>query len=248
MDGDTQNQNAPQGDSGIGWKSELPEAMRNSEAFAPYKSKSELWEGHAKLYTEHNAAVQKATELESKIANYIPKLPDNASEEDRNQFYSALGRPEKPEQYEFAGDDKSAPEWTAYWKSEFHKLGLPKDTARGLSEVFDRKIQEVVDAHNAGIQQQIQESSEKLKVELGDKYDASIELAKRMWAKHGDDDFDKMFTGETSATRFSMIKHLLKIAKLTGEDTSLQGAPGAGINKDDASSWFPNSPKSPTGR
>ena len=244
---DDLNQNAPQGDGGIGWKTELPEAMRGHEAFAPYKAKNELWEGHAKLYTDHKETVQKVTDLESKIANYIPKLPDNASAEDRELFYNALGRPEKPEQYEFTGDDKSAPEWTNFWKSEFHRLGLPKDTAKGLAEVFDRKIQEVVDAHNQGIQTQITEASEKLKLELGDKYDSSVELAKRMWAKHGDGEFDQAFTGETSATRFAMIRHLLKIAKLTGEDMSPPGQKG-GIKADDASSWFPNSPKSPTGK
>ena len=242
-------------DNTIGWKTELPEADRSHEAFAPYKSKTELWEGVKKLHTEHKATVQKATDLEKKMENYIPRLPENATEEDKNVFYKALGRPDKSEEYELEGEDKNAAEWNKQWRDTFHKLGMPKDMAKELSKEWNGTLQKLVETHNANIQKEIQSSAEKLKTELGDKYEAGVELAKRMWTKHSEGfpeeakDFDKAFTGETSANRYALTKFLLNIAKLTGEDTSLTGVTGGPMKgKGGAGDWFPNSPPSPTGR
>jgi hypothetical protein len=248
------NQNANQSDGGA-WKSELPEADRGHEAFAPFKSKSELWEGVKKLHTDYKATAQKATDLEGKMKDYIPRLPENASDEDRNTFYKALGRPEKPEEYELEGADKNSPEWNKMVKDSLFRMNMPKDMAKDASKFWNSTIQKMVETHNANVQKEIQGAAEKLKGELGDKYDAGVELAKRMWTKHSEGfpeeakDFDKAFTGETSASRYAMTRFLLNIAKLTGEDTSLTGVTG-GPTKGEAgaNSWFPNSPKSPTGK
>ncbi len=239
---------------GGAWKAELPEAIRGHEAFAPYKSKSELWEGVTKLHTDYKATAQKAADLEGKLKNYIPRLPDNASAEDKDTYYKALGRPEKPDEYELEGTDKNSPEWNKMVKDSLFQMNMPKDMAKEASKFWNSTIQKMVETHNANVQKEIQGAAEKLKGELGDKYDAGVELAKRMWTKHSEGfpeeakDFDKAFTGETSATRYALTRFLLNIAKLTGEDTSLTGVVG-NVNKGaDSNVWFPNSPKSPTGR
>lgn len=242
---DTQNTNV----SGDGaWRTELPEALRSHEAFAPYKSKSELWEGVVKLHTDHSATAQKVTDLETKYKDSIPKLPDDASDEEKNIYQMELGRPEEWKDYELPGDGKDAQEWTDYWKQEFFKNGVSKDLAKSLANSFNGQITKLVEAHNNNIKKQIGEASEKLKAELGDKYDSSVELAQRFWDKNSDTKFDESFNAETSANRYSMIKFLLKIAQKTGEDQSPQGGKGGKPGQLNFNDLFPKSPPSPTGK
>jgi hypothetical protein len=228
----------PEGDQqqeSLGWRAGLPDDLKTNEAFVPYKTVGDFAKAHIETAT-------KAKELEGKLSNSIPKLRENATQEERDQFFNSLGRPTKPEEYEFVNEDKNAPEWTASWKQDLHRLGLPKETAKQLSGLFDAKIQGMVEAHNAVIQKEIGEAQAKLKTELGDKYDASIELASRLWKKETDTDFDKAFTGESSANRFTMIRFLLKMAAKTGEDNSQRGANYRAAEQ----SSFINYDKSPT--
>ena len=199
-----------------GWLAGLPADIRENEAFKPHKTVGDFAKAHLET-------AKKATDLEAKLKDSIPKLPEDATQEERDVYQMSLGRPEKAEEYEFDGEDKNAPEWTGFWKGEFFKLGLPKSQAKALSTAFNGHIQKMVEAPNAGIQKEITDASTKLKTELGDKYDASVELAARLWKKETDTDFDKAFTGETSANRYTMIRFLLKMAAKTGEDLSPQG-------------------------
>jgi hypothetical protein len=205
----------PAADS-LGWRAGLPDDLKGNEAFVPYKTVGDFAKAHLETAT-------KAKEYEGKLKNSIPRLSENATPEEREKFYNSLGRPEKPDGYELDGEDKNAPEWTGYWRNELHKIGVPKDQAKAISAAFNNQIRSMVEKHNAGIQQEISDASAKLKSELGDKYDASVELASRLWKKETDTDFDKAFTGETSANRFTMIRFLLKMAAKTGEDSSLRG-------------------------
>ena len=103
---------------------------RQSEVFKPFKTVGEFAKSHLEV-------AQKYSDLEGKLKDYVPKLPDNASDEDRALYYDALGRPKQSSEYEFDGEDKNAPEWTNFWKSEFHGLGLTKTQAKALSGKFN---------------------------------------------------------------------------------------------------------------
>ena len=81
-------------------------------------------------------------------------------------------------------------------------------------------MQKLVEAHNARLQSEMQASETKLRSELGDKYDTTVELAKRMWTKYGEGEFDKAFDNGNAAYRATTIRMLMKLAALTGEDRS----------------------------
>jgi hypothetical protein len=202
----------------LGWRAGLPDDLKQDEAFVPFKTVGDFAKAH-----KDTAA--KAKDLEGKLANSIPKLGENATQEERNQFFNSLGRPEKPDGYELDGEDKNSKEWTGYWRNELHRIGVPKGQAKEISAAFNKQIGSMVEAHNAAIQKQIADTSAALKTELGDKYDASVQLASRLWKEWGktEVDFDKAFASETSATRVTMIRFLLNVAAKTGEDTSLRG-------------------------
>jgi hypothetical protein len=207
------------GQAAPAWVAQLPADLKDNAAFTSYKTIGDL----AKAHLEMGEKVKESDGLKAKLKDAIPKLPENATQEERDMHAMALGRPEKPDEYEFAGDGKDAPEWTTSWKQDLFKLGIPKETAKALSGLLSTKIQAMVDSHNAGIQKEIETAGVQLKAEWGDKYDANVALATRLWKAHTDGELDKDFRAETSKTRASIVRYIVKMAAKTGEDTSLPG-------------------------
>ena len=223
----------------LGWRAGLPDDLKQNTDLANYKTVGDFTKDALSWKT-------KASELEGKLEDYVPKLPDDATDEERNLYLDALGRPEQASEYEFDGEDKNAPEWTNFWKGEFHNLGLTKAQAKQLSTQWNGQMQKLVDAHNNALKAEVAKAEQELKAKYGDKYDTNVELAKRMWQKHGKSEFDKVFAEGTNANRFTMIDFLLSMAALTGEDTSPQGA-GLSSSKGQATPGFDysKSPKPP---
>jgi hypothetical protein len=202
-----------------GWIAGLPDALKSNESFAKFKTVGDF-------ANDYLAVSTKASELEQKVGNSIPKLKDDASPEERSQYFDALGRPKDAKEYEFDGEDKNAPEWSSKWKQEFHSLGLTKTQAKELSVKFNGQIQAMVEAHNASLKNEYTTAETKLKSEWGDKFDTNVELAKRVYQKLNLSEFDKDFASGTDITRLSTIRFLMKVAAATGEDRSPQSANG----------------------
>ena len=203
----------------LGWRAGLPGDLQQSEVFKPFKTVVDFAKSHLET-------AKKLTDAEAKLADAIPKLPDDATDEEKGIYYNALGRPEKAADYEFDGEDKNAPEWTSFWKQQFHSLGLTRDQAKQLSGQWNGQLQKMVDAYNAARKQEVAEAETKLRTELGDKFDANVELAKRVYKNHLGAEFDKDFANGSAGTRFQTMRLILKLAALTGEDRSPQGAAG----------------------
>lgn len=220
----------------LGWRAGLPDDLKQNDTFKSFKTVGDFAKSHLET-------MAKLTDVEKKLEDYVPKLPDDATDEEKALYYEALGRPEKPDQYEFEGEDKNAPEWTNLWKGTFHSLGLTKDQAKKLSGAFNTQIQAMVKAHNEGLQKEMKDAEQKLRSEMGDKYDTNVELAKRMTTKHLGTEFDKTFENIPAEARFGVVRLLLKVAALTGEDRSPQGVNGGRVNG--GTSTFINYDKSP---
>ena len=133
--------------------------------------------------------------------------------------------------------------FTDWAQKTFLSAHLTKEQATFIGNEFNTFgavfAEAIIKENEEDIKKQIGEASAKLKTELGDKYDAGIELANRFWKKHSDTEFDKVFDKESNGNRFQMIRFLIKVAKLTGEDFSPSGIPGKGTKGAD---WFPNTP------
>lgn len=198
------------------WVAQLPDDLKGNQSLTAFKTIGDL----AKAHLETSG---KVTELTGKLANAVQKLPDNATDEQRSVYFDALGRPKTASEYEFEGEDKNAPEWTNFWKGELHKLGLSKTQAKALSGLFNGQIQKMVEAHNNSLKTEMFNAEQKLRTEMGDKFDANVELAKRMTQKHLGSEFDKTFANLSGDAKFGVVRLLLKVAALTGEDRSPQG-------------------------
>jgi hypothetical protein len=202
-----------------GWLAGLPSDLRDNEAFKPYRTVGDFAKAHLET-------ANKAKEYEGKLANSIPKLGENATPEERDKFYTSLGRPDKPEGYELDPEKKNAPEWNKYWEDTLFSEGIPKKTAQALQGKLNAQLTSMVEAHNAKILAENTKAAETLKTELGDKYDASVVLVSRLWKQWGktEVEFDKAFAAESSANRTTMMRFLLNVAAKTGEDSSLRGS------------------------
>jgi hypothetical protein len=229
----------PEGDQqteSLGWRAGLPDDLKTNEAFTSFKTVGDFAKSHLET-------AQKLKDVEGKLGTSIAKLGENATQEERDSFYNSLGRPEKPEGYELEGGDKDKEAILNPWKQDFHELGLTAAQAKGLKAKWDGRISQLVEQHKANTAREIAEASTKLKSELGDKYDASVELASRLWKKETDTEFEKVFDGESSANRFTMIRFLLKMAAKTGEDTSPAASGFRGVKVPD--NPYPNSKMPP---
>jgi hypothetical protein len=246
-DTDTQNTNVGDGGSQgavdtqqqqtqpLGWKTELPEAQRGHEAFAPYTSKSELYKGHIDLYTKHSEAVQKLTDLEGKLSGYIPKLTENATDEQKAAYREAMGIPNSPDAYEL--DKPQLPDGLEYnadmekwYRETAHKLGLPKDTAKALFGEYNGMIQTIARVQIEQAEKVRADGMEKLKTEWKSEYDGNVAIVKRVQEKIGVDPETKQWITDHNAENDPvLVKLLYKIAPAYLDDT----VPGTGsINAD----------------
>ena len=203
-----------------GWLAGLPADLRDNEAFKSYRTVGDFAKAHLDT-------AAKAKEYEGKLANSIPKLGENATQEERDKFYTSLGRPEKPDGYGLTKGSKNAPEWDKYWENALFENGVPLNTAQGLKKSLDVQMTKMVEQHNAAVEAKkaadLSEVSTKLKTELGDKYDAGVELASRLWKRDTDSDLEKIFEGQPPANKLYITRYILKVAAKTGEDSSLRG-------------------------
>ena len=77
----------------------LPDDLKTNEAFVPYKTVGEFAKSHLELAT-------KAKEMEGKLGDAIPKLPDDASDEGAVSIRQQAG-PNSPANTSFEGEDKN---------------------------------------------------------------------------------------------------------------------------------------------
>jgi hypothetical protein len=218
----------------LGWRAGLPDDLKQNEALKAFKTVGD--------FAKDDLAVRsKVSELEGKLSNYVPKLPDNASDEDRNLYYNALGRPKQPSEYKLQGEDKNAPEWNENVRKHLWETGTTESQAEAHVKWFNGVMQEMVNKANANLKVEVSQKENGLRSKYGDKFETNVELAKRLYHKIRNSDLDKDFDRETSVGRSAVIDILVDFASRTGEDRSPQG----GMSQSSAKSTFIDYSKSP---
>lgn len=168
------------------WMNSLPDAMKQNERFAQFK---EAGEAYAKL----DSLLQAEGEA--------LKIPgEDATAEERNEFYQKLGRPENAEGYQFGKPD-NWPEGVEYhegleaaFKEKAFELGAPDKLA---GELFSWYNEMILNEHKA-IEDATQKSIDELKNDWkGDKFKVNSELASRAMFN-----FAKETIGEEKAKEF----------------------------------------------
>lgn len=150
----------------------------------------------------------------------LPK--DDATPEERLEFFKKLGTPEKPEEYGFA-DIKDLPDTVKPLLTEaqdwMHKAGLPKQMgANLLAEVAKAEVAKA-EAWN----QQSQSDMNALSLEMGAEFDNKIELARRATRAAGIDQASMLKMEQALGT-----KQMLKMMMTFGDNLREAEAPAVG--------------------
>ncbi len=145
----------------------------------------------------------------------LPK--DESDVETMAALLKRLGHPEKADDYGIKAPEGLGDEFAKSAAEQFHKLGLTKKQARELSEWWNSRQKERMEA----MQRDMSAASEKeladLKKEWGKAYNENVELARRAGKKFGIDEatFDAM---EKSVGSRKLIELMHKIGSSIGED------------------------------
>lgn len=117
------------------------------------------------------------------------RLPDKADDPAWDGIYSRLGRPEKPEGYEFQFEGDAA--FANRMAAAMHKAGISKAGAQALNAEWNAYVKEIIEADTRDKQQKDAADLQALNAEWGAKYKENEELARRAGREFGlsEDDF-----------------------------------------------------------
>ncbi len=235
----TQNTNDGAGGAAGGQQTsgltQIPENLRGHEAFAGYKAMSDLWQGHIDLST-------KAKDLESRLANSIPKLAENATEEQKAMYRAAMGIPSKAEEYDIPVQEGDSGELANAFRQFAFDAGMPKDMAKKTAEWWNGFIGNVQKASDEFKQREHDVGMENLKKRWGADYDKNAEIVKRAFtALKGTENLDDLLLMQIGGTPDKpillgnhplMMSVFYEIGKKVTPDTMIPGRPQQGTIKE----------------
>lgn len=214
------------------WIAQLPDTHKENEAFKGFKTIGDLASDY----------LTKGTELETlkgQVANSIPKLAENATDEQKAAYRAALGVPEKADDYEVdlveGMDNSLAP----LFKQAAFELGMPKEMAKGLSAWWNKTLLSFVQAQDEAKLKAHNEAVENLKNEWGESANTNAEAIKAAYEHiiKDNQNFEPFLKTEVDVgggkkvmlgDMPEMRAFVLWIGKKILPDTILQGKPPGG--------------------
>lgn len=205
----------------LGWRAQLSDDLKANETFTGYKTVSDFAKAHLD-------ALGKAKELEGKLSTAIFKPGEKATTEEQAVFLKALGVPEKPEEYVFEGE-KNSPEMVSWAQKVFHKLGVPKETGVALGKEWNAFLGEMEKAQEKLAAEAKAKAEEELKKELGgeEKYKEVTTLVSRLLKEAAKPEELEHLNATGIGNDPIVVRLISRLAKKTGEDTSLPGSRGS---------------------
>jgi hypothetical protein len=216
------------GNQAPGWIAQLPDDLKGNETFTGFKTIGEL----AKAHLDNTG---KVTELEGKVANSIPKLSENATDEDKAAFRAALGVPESPDKYEF--ERPTMPDGIPYnepleqwFRNEAHKAGISGEAAKSLYNGFNNFSLAFLQSLEQQRTATLDAGMKALKEEWGGKFDEKVAIVKEVQKAIGlaDPGMKEILSERNLENDPRLIKWLLNIAPSYLSDSAPLGRPGGG--------------------
>lgn len=174
------------------WLAQLPEDLRGNEAFTSHATIGDFAKAHLDKVSELDGKVKESdgrvADLTKRLENAVTIPGDSATDEERKTFYSKLGVPEKPEDYELDQADIEA-EADRMFRQVMLNSRIPKREAKGIHKAFVDMITQGKAAQAKA--QADRETAEKAALDQavnslkdtwkGDVYKVNSELAKRAY-------------------------------------------------------------------
>ena len=155
-------------------------------------------------------------EAEGKLGSSIVKPGENASEEERRAFYTALGVPDAADKYSIEGDDAKM------FREMAFNNNLTDEQAKSLYASLQKVGQNALDAQKAAFAQQAQDTQAALQKEYGKDYQTKIEMLKRGVATYGGEKMGAKLQQAGLLGDYDVVKMFI----LLGEQSAEAGSPG----------------------
>tara|TARA_B110000483_G_scaffold64785_1_gene80738 strand:- start:4283 stop:5131 length:849 start_codon:yes stop_codon:yes gene_type:complete len=187
------------------WRSTLSEDLKNDPTLSNFKDVESL----------AKTVVHQQKLLGSKIP--LPK-----TDEERNELYTKLGRPETADKYEVTIPNDMEhfmpKEDISQFKNVAHKIGLNNEQVNALMEFQVSATKNAMDNQGNVLNQEKEQSTEALKKEWGYEYDKNVRAAQRALNVYGDNELQKLLSETSAGNNPAVIKFLATIGKEVTED------------------------------
>jgi hypothetical protein len=220
LDGNTdQQKKADTQDAVPEWINTLPEDVRTPENIPTLKK-----------YKDVGSISKAYIEAQKKIGQKGVLIPgENATDEERNNFYKSLGRPDYPEGYDFKKPEKLPDNVT--WNEDrvkkfagvFHKLGIPKTQANEILNAYNQDVFEEVAGQQKAINEFREKSVADLKKEWGSNFDKNIQKANAAVKLFGGRELIDLLKNTGMDAHPVLVKVFEKIASRIGENSLVDG-------------------------
>jgi hypothetical protein len=155
-------------------------------------------------------------ELEKKLGSSIVKPGDDASDEEREAFYRALGKPESADKYSIEGEQAEM----------FRKMAYENNLTDAQAKAFFKSLQEVgnnaIAQQKAAFDAQAKDTQAALQKEYGKDYPTKIEMLKRGVAAYGGEKMGAKLQQAGLLGDYDVVKMFI----LLGEQSAEAGSPG----------------------
>ena len=197
----------------------IPENIRAHSSLDGINSVGDL----AKSYISAQSMIGK-----NKVA--IPG--ENATDADKSEFYTAIGRPSTsidyglikaedwPEDLPFHDDVKEA------FQDKAYNLGLSKDQASGIFDWYTSLESDNFNSLTEQATNELNESIETLKTRFGNAFDERVDLANRAINQYGNDDLTAWMEETGLGNHPKMVELFSNIGNAMKEDGLLEGIGG----------------------
>lgn len=203
------------------WRSAISEELRDNPTLKNFKDIDSLAAAHVNLKSHLGR---------DKIAKPV-------TEDDWNDVYKFLGRPETPDEYEMALPDEIPDpikaqlndETLGQFRQKAHELGLNSEQAKALVAWQAENLSSQFNAMQEQQGQSIEEGEKALREEWGRGYDQNVKFAQKAFEEYGGEELATLMDQSGLGNNPAVLKAFANIAKTTMPDKELVGAvEGAG--------------------
>jgi len=185
------------------WRDEVPEDYREEKTLSKYQTVGDLAKGHVHL---------------SRMMGNSVKIPEeDATDEERNDFYTKLGRPETADKYEYERPDM--PEGMAYdensetaFKQLAHNQGLTQKQVGSILDFYNKFALDSQIDNKLYMDEAYFKGEAALQKEWGMKgYDRNVSIAQRAMQEFGGPELEKLLSEDPRGSHPALIKAFYKM-------------------------------------
>jgi hypothetical protein len=180
------------------WMDDVPEEYREEKTLSKYQSVGDLAKGHVHL---------------SKMMGNSVKIPgEDSTDEERNDFYSKMGRPETADRYEYQRPDM--PEGMNYdesaekaFKHLAHEQGITQKQLGSILDFYNKYALDSQIDNKLTLDEAYARGEASLQKEWGMKgYDRNVAIAQRAMKEMGGPELEKLMGEDPRGSHPALIK------------------------------------------